>query len=98
MDRDAAIKVKLNAPDSAYVLLHSGEKIVPKKGILEFVVNEEQINKTPTLWGYARDAFESALKGAEVQVIGPTKCRRWWYDREKEKSLQIKSQVENEEL
>ena len=85
VDRDAAIRVKLNAPDSAYVLLHSGEKIVPEKGVLEFVVNEEQINEAPMLWGYAREALELALKDAEVKVIGPTKCRRWWYDREKKK-------------
>ena len=85
LDRDAAIRVRLKAPDSAYVLLHSGEKIQSENGILEFVVNEEGINEAPMLWGYERKAFEQALKEAEVEITGPTKCRRWWYDREKKR-------------
>lgn len=85
MDRDAAIKVRLKAPDSAYVLLHSGEKILPEEGVLEFAVNESGLNEAPMLWGYERKAFEQALKEAEVEITGPTKCRRWWYDREKKR-------------
>lgn len=85
VDRDAAIQVKFRASDCAYVLLHSGEKIKPENGMLEFVINETGINEAPMLCGYARDAFELALKDMEVCVLGATKCRRWWYDRDKEK-------------
>ena len=85
VDRDAAIQVKFRAPDCAYVLLHSGEKIKPENGMLKFVMNATGINEAPMLCGYARDAFELALKDMEVCVLGATKCRRWWYERDKKK-------------
>lgn len=76
-DKDTAIKVKMDAPDTAYIFLHNGEKILSQNGVLEFVVNEEWFNEAPMLRGFGRDAFESALHKAQIEIVGQTKCSRW---------------------
>lgn len=77
MDKDLAIRVEMEAPEGAYILLHSGEKIAAANGRLAFTVNEEWFNEAPMVIGYGREAFEQALGNAVIRVIGPTKCSRW---------------------
>lgn len=77
MDKNLAIKAEMDAPDSACIILHSGEKIIPVNGKLEFIINEEWFNEAPMLMGYERTEFDTALQNAKIYTLGPTKCSRW---------------------
>ncbi len=76
-DKDSAIRVSLEAPQGAYALLISGEKVFAENGKLNLIINEEWFNEAPQLWNYPKDDFEKALKTAVVEKIGVTKCSRW---------------------
>lgn len=76
-DREGAVKVKLPAPDSAYIKLISGKKVYPENGVLDFTVNTAWFDESPTLYGYPKSEFEKALENATVEYAGKTTCSRW---------------------
>ncbi|MBR5506821.1 MAG: hypothetical protein IKV88_02110 [Clostridia bacterium] len=76
-DKESAIKVSFDAPENAYVLLISGEKVFAENGKLRLVINEEWFNESMQLWNYNKEDFEKAIECAEIERIGATKCSRW---------------------
>jgi len=76
-DKDSAIKVSLDAPENAYALLISGEKIVAENGKLNLIINQEWFNEAPQLWNFPKSDFEKAIKTAIIEKIGATECSRW---------------------
>ncbi len=76
-DKEAAIKVELNAPDNAYLRLISGNRIYSKNGKLSFTVNSDWENESSILYNFPENIFAKEIKKARVKVIGKTTCSRW---------------------
>lgn len=76
LDREGAVSVKMNAPDSAYIIFPSGKKLRAQDGMLEFTLNTEWFDECPVLYGYDREALAKAK--VETADLGPTKCPRWF--------------------
>ncbi len=76
-DKEAAIKVTMDAPDGANLRLISGKKVFAKDGKLCFTVNTAWFDEAPILYDYDRSAFVKALETAKIEVIGTTTCSRW---------------------
>ncbi len=77
LDGDSAIRITVDAPSSAYILLHNGKKVYPANGKLDCIINEEWFNEAPLLEGYPRADFEKALSRAVIEKIGDTKVSRY---------------------
>ena len=76
-DRELAVRVAIDAPESAYLLLTDGRKLFPDAGKLRFTVNSAWHDEAPILYGYPRAEFENNLPSAAVEVTGATTCSRW---------------------
>ena len=76
-NKESAIKVTFDAPEDAYVLLISGEKVFAENGKLSLIINEEWFNEAPQLWNFPKTEFEKSLSTAAIEKIGATKCSRW---------------------
>lgn len=77
LDGAKALSVTLPAPDGAYLQPQDGRKIAARNGLLTFTLNGDWSNEAPILFGFPREAFQSALERAAVTEIGPSGCHRW---------------------
>ena len=77
VDKEAAIRVSMPAPDGAYLRLISGKKIFAKQGVLEFTVNTCWEDEAPILYGYHQALLTDVIDQVNVTYVGQTTCSRW---------------------
>jgi len=72
----SGIRVRMKAPDSAYVVHCGGEVVRPVGGVLDFKLNTDLLHEAPIIYGITPEDFEKAEICTET--CGRSECKTLW--------------------